>query len=99
MGLYGVVKIALFGASALAVATPLAILTPASAQDNQTEDAITGDIIVTAQRRSENLLDVPIAIAAVEGSTLAKLGVRRSEELSIRVPSLTIGNDSNIGQP
>lgn len=85
------------GAGILAIGVSLA--TPLLAQDKQSADGELGDIVVTAQRRAENLQDVPIAIAAVEGGTLAKLGVRRSEELSIRVPSLTIGNDSNIGQP
>lgn len=41
-----------------------------------------GDIIVTAQRRSERLRDVPISITAVTAETLSKAGISNTLELS-----------------
>jgi iron complex outermembrane receptor protein len=46
------------------------------------------EIIVTAQKREENLQNVPIAVAVVTGSTLDKLGVDSTTDLSIAVPGL-----------
>ncbi len=46
------------------------------------------EIIVTAQRRSENLQDVPVAISVVSGDTLGALGVNNPTELAALVPSL-----------
>lgn len=49
---------------------------PVFAQARDTGIANNNDIIVTAQRRSERLEDVPLAITAVSGDTLEKSGVR-----------------------
>ena len=42
--------------------------TPASTRDTQVIDVV----IVTAQRREENLIDVPIAVAAFSGEALER---------------------------
>lgn len=47
------------------------------------------EIVVTAQRRSENLNDVPIAISAFSGEDLAALGVRDTRDLANLVPGFT----------
>lgn len=59
---------------------------PVSAQ----ESADTGDIIVTAQRRSERLQDVPIAISALGADALANRGINSAEDLQGAVPGLSI---------
>jgi iron complex outermembrane receptor protein len=46
------------------------------------------EITVTAQKRQENLQNVPIAVSVVSGSTLDKLGVSSTTDLSIAVPGL-----------
>jgi iron complex outermembrane receptor protein len=48
------------------------------------------EIIVTAQKREENLQNVPIAVAVVTGSALDKLGVDSTTDLSIAVPGLYV---------
>lgn len=48
------------------------------------------DIVVTAQKRSENLQNVPIAISAVTGDGLSAAGVNRVEDLSSSVPGLSV---------
>ena len=48
------------------------------------------EIIVTAQKRSENLQDVPIAISVVTGKSMLAAGVGKVEELSVVVPGFSL---------
>lgn len=77
---------------------------PVLAQESAAADAATpaGDadeIIVTAQRREQNLQDVPIAIQAFSGASLQKIGVSSTEELARRIPGATIFDTRGAGQP
>ncbi|CAK9042094.1 Putative aminoacrylate hydrolase RutD (Aminohydrolase) [Durusdinium trenchii] len=59
----------------------------------QTETASTVSddvIVVTARRRDESLLDVPIAVTAISGDQLAQQGVQDITYLSQSVPNLTL---------
>ena len=47
------------------------------------------DIIVTAQKREQNLQDVPVAISVVSGDMLERANVNSAEQLFQRVPTLT----------
>lgn len=58
---------------------------PAAAED----DAAAGDIIVTAQRRSESLQNVPIAITAFDADSLEKQQIRSTSDLQLSIPSVT----------
>jgi iron complex outermembrane receptor protein len=49
----------------------------------------TGEIIVTAQKRAQNLQDVPLAISVVSGAQLERANVNSAEQLFQRVPTLT----------
>jgi iron complex outermembrane recepter protein len=57
-----------------------------------------GEIIVTAQKRSEKLLDVPIPISAISGDRLQELGVSSLSDLADYVPGLSIENGGTPGQ-
>lgn len=46
------------------------------------------DIVVTAQKRSENLQDVPIAVSAVTEQTLINANIRSTVGLQVAVPGL-----------
>ncbi|HEX8449171.1 MAG TPA: TonB-dependent receptor plug domain-containing protein, partial [Allosphingosinicella sp.] len=48
------------------------------------------DIVVTARRRAENLLDVPIAVTAYSGETLERMGAIDITDLSDTTPNVTI---------
>ncbi len=48
------------------------------------------EVIVTSQRRSQNLQEVPIAVTALSGEELALRGYSDISELSQSVPSLTL---------
>ena len=82
-------------ASAVAAALSLMAVASVSAQDAPTpatsEEATTLDaIIVTAQKREEQLQDVPIAITALSERLLQDTGVRDVKDLQILVPGLTV---------
>jgi len=52
------------------------------------------DIIVTAQKREQNILDVPVTVTAWGGETLRRIGVTQLNELSAFVPGLNIQEQS-----
>ena len=60
-----------------------------------------GDIIVTARRRAEQLQDVPLAIVAFDETSIARDGLRQTEDVARRTPGLTfdIGGFPNDTRP
>ena len=50
----------------------------------------TGDIVVTARRRAENLSKVPIAITAFSGEALARQSIRSESDLQAATPGLLV---------
>lgn len=52
------------------------------------------EIIVTAQKRAENLQDVPIAITAVTADTLSAAGINNTEAIAAAIPGITITRQS-----
>jgi iron complex outermembrane receptor protein len=56
-------------------------------------------ITVTANRRSENLQSVPIAVTAVTGDTMAKSGFTDTESFSEAVPGLNYNRQTNASTP
>jgi iron complex outermembrane receptor protein len=84
----GMLHRVLSGASLVALAVPgmaHAQETPAPPRDDQVED-----IVITAQRRPETLLDAPISISAFTGDTLIERGITNVEGLAEITPSLQI---------
>jgi iron complex outermembrane receptor protein len=73
----------------------------ASAQDTEEAQASggVGEIIVTAQRREQSVLDVPIAITAVSGASLQNAGISDSSQLAATVPNLQINSAYGKTQP
>jgi iron complex outermembrane recepter protein len=69
---------------------------PATPQDAQTADeGATGDIIVTATRRSEALSDIPLAVSAVTAQSLANSGASDIRALNQLSPSLLVSSTSS----
>ena len=52
------------------------------------------EVIVTAQRREQRLLDVPISISVISDKNLKLLGIDNMTDLSYHVPNLTVTEDS-----
>jgi iron complex outermembrane receptor protein len=71
----------------------VAVTSPAFAQDDTAaateEQDDNGEIVVTAQKREENLQDVPISITALGTQKLDDLNITDFKEYSVMLPSLS----------
>ena len=74
--------------SMLLASTGLSIAMPALAQDAADEDSDV--IVVTAQKREQNLQDVQIAINAIGNEKLDQLQVSELQDVVKFLPSVTI---------
>jgi iron complex outermembrane receptor protein len=90
-----------FGRSLLAAASLAAFATPAFAQENPpaADDNSGGieEIIVTAQKREQNLQDVPVAVTAFSAATINRLGLTSTEDLAGFTPNLNYQPAGGIG--
>ena len=57
--------------------------------DTQGPPSLT-EIIVTAQKRQENIQDVPVSVMALSGQELQDAGVRDIKELQVLTPGVTV---------
>ncbi len=68
-----------------------ALPTVASAQTDEASSGVgIGEIVVTAQKRAENIQDVPIAISAVSGQYLESRGITSIDSLGSIAPNVKI---------
>ena len=61
--------------------------------------AASDEIIVTAQRRSERLVDVPASVAAISGEKLMDSGITRFQDFGQSVAGVQIGVTGPLTQP
>ena len=54
------------------------------------------EVIVTAQRRAQRLVDVPASVAAVDAETIRDLNVQQLSELAGHVPNLQINAGASL---
>ena len=88
-------KFELLAASAIV----LLAATPAMAQDKPAapppaapqanDDSQIGDIVITAQRQSENLQSVPIAVTAFSAAALKEQQINTTSDLQLTLPNVT----------
>lgn len=91
-------RVRLLAATSLAVG----LATSAAAQETPTssEQAATSadsgleEIVVTAQKRAQNLQDVPIAVSAFGGEDLERQGVTNVESFQFLAPSFSFGQST-----
>lgn len=73
---------------------------PALAQDADNADSGgIGEIVVTAQRREENLQDVPVSVSAFSAEQLAARGTTDASRLEGMVPGFTFGRSGSDARP
>ncbi|CAN5406267.1 TonB-dependent receptor [soil metagenome] len=73
-----------------ASAVVLAGLIPLAAQAQETETPTVDSIVVTAQKREQNLQDVPVVVTAVGAKLLRDTGIKDIKDLTILTPGLTV---------
>ena len=79
---------AMLSGAAMVLALSAISATAAHAQSSQDAPVIE-EIIVTAQKRSENVQKVPIAISVVSGEAMERANINSAEQLIQAAPSLT----------
>ncbi len=100
------VTAAFLSASAFSLATAASAQTaPAATAPDQTSGIVAdqsdpaqegaGEIVVTAQRRSERLQDVPLAVTAITSAALAQRQINDTNSLVLAVPSLSYQQGAN----
>lgn len=85
-------KISMIRAALLAsiAVSGVAVTAPAMAQDEAASAESGDEIIVTARRREENLLDVPIAVSAFSGEALELRGALDLTDIGNITPNTTL---------
>jgi len=73
-------------ATLLAAIAITAILVPLGARADTTLE----EVVVTAERRSERLQDVPVAVTALSASDLEDRGVRQAADIASSVPNMLL---------
>lgn len=85
--------------SAVALGTAVLSGSASAQQATVTGDAVNpGEIVVTAQRRSEALEKTPVAITVVSGATLGKQAITTERDLQFAAPGLTVRSGQNDNQ-
>jgi len=71
-------------------ALALALCSPAAAWAQEADADIGNEIVVTAQKRSQTLIDVPQSVSVVSGATLEQQGATNFADYLKNVPSLQL---------
>ncbi|HEV2442284.1 MAG TPA: TonB-dependent receptor [Steroidobacteraceae bacterium] len=85
-----------------AVVTSFVVAAGAGASVAQTADPATPslkEVIVTAQKRPENVNTVPIVVSALTNQDLIQTGVHGTQQLEWATPGLVFGNTNGFAQP
>jgi iron complex outermembrane recepter protein len=72
--------------AALLAGSPVPVLAQAAADPG-------GEIIVTAQKREQRLIDVPVGISALNGDALAQRNIQTVNDLAFYIPGLSLRYD------
>uniref|UniRef100_B0SV26 TonB-dependent receptor n=1 Tax=Caulobacter sp. (strain K31) TaxID=366602 RepID=B0SV26_CAUSK len=80
----------LLGVAAAALAAPAGAMAQAAIAAPDKDVVTLDDIIVTAQKREQRLLDVPMAITAFTGEAIEQRGAASLQDLQFSVPGLSL---------
>jgi iron complex outermembrane receptor protein len=83
------------GRNSLTVASAVALALAAAAAGAQTAETTSlGEVIVTAQKRSEALSDIPMSVSVLAGETLERQQADSFQDLVAMVPGLTLNSNT-----
>lgn len=80
--------------SFLCSASMIAFAIPAFAQ-GAGNSSVEDEIVVTAQKRAENVQDVPISISVVTGEAIGESGIVRFEDLGSSIPNFSVSANAS----
>ncbi len=81
-----------------AILWPL-LAAPAFAQEAGADDALIGDIVVTARRAAENIQRVPVTIAAFDAKALREAQISTPMDLQFSTPGVFLSGTSSRASP
>ncbi len=64
----------------------------------QAQAPVLEEVIVTAQRRTESLQDVPVSVSAIRGDLIREGGISSMQDVALQTPNFTM-TQFNIGEP
>lgn len=92
-----------FGLTACLGVMPVLAQAPDTAQAAGTvetaPDEGIADIVITAQRRAENLQDVPVAVTALDADALARNDIRDLSRVEVLTPGFSFGRSGSDARP
>ncbi|MBT8080238.1 MAG: TonB-dependent receptor [Gammaproteobacteria bacterium] len=88
-----IVATPVLAAAILSIAGPQSTL--AQSDDN---NLVIDEIVVTSQKREQNLQSVPIAVTAITGEAMRKADIHTLDDITTRTPGFSMGS-FNKGQP
>lgn len=89
-----------YGLTGVSIAALSLAALPAMAQTAPTQEAsVLEDIVVTAQRRAENLQDVPVAVTALSAETLRNNDIRDLSRVEVLTPGFSFGKSGSDARP
>lgn len=80
---------------ALVAAAPAFAADAPTAPAAEDQDTRLGEVVITAQKRAQDPVEVPMAITAYSGKFLEAIGVKAFDELSAFTPGFLVQNQSN----
>jgi iron complex outermembrane receptor protein len=81
----------------LVLSTSLWISPVLAAEGGAEDTGALSAIVVTAERRSQSIQDVPVSVSAISGDTLEKLGATGFADYAHAIPNLSFGTGNGFG--
>jgi len=80
----------------------ISAITFSSAHAAQSSEGVIEEIIVTAQKREQNLQDTPVSVTAFSADAIVELGFRQSVDITAQTPNYSVGypnGDTGVPAP
>jgi iron complex outermembrane receptor protein len=80
-------------ATRLKYITALAVVGATTSVSTMAQELVVEEVIVTAQKREQRLVDVPVAITAIGGEEIAQKGLLNIQDIAFAVPGMALRED------
>ena len=93
------IQVSVASVLALLLATEAAYAQDAAPPAPSAAEAGLADIVVTAQRKTENLQDVPLSVTALDSGALARNDIRDLSRVEVLTPGFSFGRSGSDARP